>query len=181
MTKKLMIVICAGFLMLAGIQPAFSQDGDIQCKKIRGHGKVVDFQTPCLENPEFSFCIVQEVRGGLTGTWVSNQQDGWGDQDLAAAGLPVPPDSPITWYIREFEVFSTKHGTVYGDSQLALDARIFDSGGGAAIPTVITGGTGIYEGATGWIVAVSTDELIEEFTILGEICGPKIRYDDDLD
>lgn len=181
MSKKITVVIGAILLMPAGTQPAFSQDEDAQCKKIKGHGEVVDVQIPCLENPEFSGCLIQNVRGTLKGKWVSYQQEGWFDMDLRAAGLPVPPGSPLTLYGREFEVFSTKKGTVYGDSQTAFDVRIFESGGGAAIPTVVTGGTGIYEGATGWIVPVFTDGLLEKFTILGRICGPNIDSDSDSD
>ena len=180
MSKKIMVVIGAILLMLAGMQPAFSQDEDAQCKNIRGHAELVAVQIPCLENPEFWGCFIQKVTGTLKGKWVAYQQEGWGNMELGAAGLPVPPGSPVTWYVREFEVFSTKKGTVYGDSQTAFDARVFEYGG-AALPTIVTGGTGIYEGATGWIVPVFTDETIEKLTILGRICGPNIPSDDDDD
>ena len=176
-----MVVISAILLMLAGTQPAFSQDEDVKCKKIRGDAEVVDLQNPCLENTDFWACYVQKVRGTLKGKWVSYQQQGWFDMDLREAGLPVPPGSPVTWYGREFEVFSTKKGTVYGDMQTAFDVRVFDSDGGAALPTIVTGGTGIYEGATGWIVPVNTDGTLEKFTILGRICGPNIPSDDEDD
>lgn len=70
--------------------------------------------------------------------------------------------------------------------QTAFDLRVFESGGGAALPTIVTGGTGIYEGATGWIVSVLTDETLENITILGRICAPNISshgddYDEDDD
>ncbi len=179
MSKKIVVVIGAFLLALAAMQPAGAQDEETQCKKVRGHGEVVAYQIPCLEDPEFYFCIVSETRGGLKGKWVSYQQEDWGSMFLGDAGLPVPPGAPVTWYIREFEVFSTKKGTVYGDMQATFDARIFDSGGGAALPTIVTGGTGIYEDATGWIVVILTDESLENFKILGRICGPNIPSDDD--
>ncbi len=181
MSKKIMVLISAILLMLAGMQPALSQDENANCKKVRGFAEVVGLQIPCLENPEFWACYITAVRGTLKGKWVSYQQEGWFDMDLREAGLPVPPDSPVTWYGREFEVFSTKKGTVYGDMQTAFDARVFDSDGGAALPTIVTGGTGIYEGATGWIVPVFTDGTIEKLILLGRICGPNIPYDDDDD
>ena len=181
MSKKIMVGIGAILLMLPGTQTAFSQDEDVHCKKIRGYAEVVDLQFPCQEDPEFWACYIQKVRGTLKGTWVSYQQEGWFDMDLGAAGLPVPPGSPVTWYGREFEVFSTKKGTVYGDMQTAFDVRVFESDGGGALPTIVTGGTGIYEGATGWIVPVYTDGTLEKFTIQGQICGPNIPFEDDDD
>ncbi len=178
--KKIAVVTGATLLMLAVTQPAFSQDEDAQCKKIQGYVETVDLQIPCEEDPAYWGCYVSKVRGTLKGTLFSYQLEGWFDTDLRTVGLPVPPEVE-TLYGREFEVFSTKEGVVYGDMQTAFDTRVFESDGGAALPTIVTGGTGIYEGATGWIVLVATDGTIEDFTILGRICGPNIPYDDDDD
>ena len=164
------IFMTAGLALLLATTSAF---GD-KCIDIRGSGEVVGLQVePCQENPEFYACYIQKVRGTLKGEWVAYQQPGWFDTDMRTVGLPVPPDVE-TLYGREFEVFSTKKGEVYGDMQTAFDTRIFDSDGGGALPTIVTGGTGIYEGATGWIVPVIMDGTLNDFTILGRICGPNI-------
>ena len=145
-----------------------------KCQDIRGEARLVDVQVdPCQENPEFDTCYIQKVRGTLKGEWVAYQQADWVNIDMAEVGLPVPEGSE-TLYIRELEVFSTKKGEVWGDMQTAFDMRVFDSDGGVALPTIVTGGNGIYEDATGWIVPVVTDGTIEHFTILGRICGPNI-------
>ena len=169
-TVKQLFMTAVSALLLATTS-AFAD----KCQDIRGEARVVDLQVdPCQEDPEFYACYIQKVRGTLKGEWVSYQQPGWFDMDLREMGLPVPDGSEVTWYGREFEVFSTKKGEVYGDMQTAFDTRIFDSDGGGALPTIVTGGTGIYEGATGWIVPVYTDGTLNNFTILGRICGPNI-------
>jgi hypothetical protein len=171
MEKFKQLSMTAAFALLLATTSAF---GD-ECQDIRGAAKVVGVQVdPCQENPEYYACYIQRVRGTLRGKWVSYQQPGWFDTDLRAVGLPVPEGSEVTWYGREFEVFSTKEGEVWGDMQTAFDIRIFDSDGGGALPTIVTGGTGIYEDATGWIVPVYTDGTLNNFTILGRICGPNI-------
>jgi hypothetical protein len=170
------ILMMAGLALLLATTSAF---GD-KCQDIRGSAKVVDLQVdPCQENDEFYACYIQKVSGTLKGKWVSYQQPDWFDKDLRVYGLPVPEGSEVTWYGREFEVFTTKKGEVYGDAQTAFDTRIFDSDGGGALPTIVTGGSGIYEGATGWIVPVYTDGELDNFTILGRICVPNIPEDDD--
>ena len=169
MDKCKQLSMTAVFALLLVTTSAF---GD-KCQDVRGSAEVIDLQWPCQENPEFYACYIQKVRGTLKGKWVAYQRPGWFDTDMRTVGLPVPPDVE-TLYGREFEVFSTKRGEVYGDAQTAFDTRYFESDGGAALPTIVTGGTGIYEDATGWIVPVYTDGTLNNFTILGRICGPNI-------
>jgi hypothetical protein len=42
---------------------------------------------------------------------------------------------------------------------------------------MVEGGTGIYEGATGWINAIYLDAVLENFKVQGRVCGPNIPND----
>jgi len=180
--------LCSGLFVVLLLALASAAVGDQtgRCQEVRGHAVLKATQFPCLtenvvDDTVFDGCYISMVKGNLKGPWISFVQDDWGF-DLATVGAPVPDGSPATWYNREFEVFETKHGVVYGDAQFAFDFRIFDSDGGGAIPTIITGGSGIYEDAMGWIVATFKDGSIETFHIRGRICGPNIPgYSDDDD
>ena len=173
MIKQAMIMIGIVPMMFAGSGVALAQNENAQCRNIVGHAEVVDLQSPCQEDTAYWGCYIQKIRGTLSGTWVSYQQEDW-FVDLGTLGAPVPSESPLSAYLREFEVFTTNKGTVYGDAQTVFDVRLFDSDGGGALPTIITGGTGIYQDAWGWIVLTYTDGTVEEFDVQGRICGPNI-------
>jgi len=64
---------------------------------------------------------------------------------------------------------------VWGAAQFVIDVRAFDSGVGVSLPIIVTGGTGIYEDAQGWITATVLDGAFENFSIQGQICGPNIE------
>lgn len=60
-----------------------------------------------------------------------------------------------------------------GEAQYVFELRHYDVGG-AAVPMIITGGTGIYEDAYGWIAWTLTDNNLESFSLNGRVCGPNI-------
>lgn len=121
----------------------------------------------------FDFCFEAKMRGTLRGTWTAFGKADW-FVDLAAPDFPVPEET-LSNYNREFNVFSTRKGKLIGDSQYVFDIRIFDVGGGFVSPVIIEGGTGMFEGATGWIAAVLTDAALSRAILIGEVCGPLIR------
>jgi hypothetical protein len=65
---------------------------------------------------------------------------------------------------------------VWGEAQFALDLRVLIMGG-SAVPVMVTGGTGIYEDAYGWIVLIAADGYLDNFSVDGRICGPNISND----
>ena len=90
--------------------------------------------------------------------------------------ISTPPDAGESWYNREFVVLTSKQGMIWGEAQLVLDVRIYDTGG-LAIPMTVTGGTGIYEDAYGWVAWTFTDSSIEKLSYDGRVCGPNIPKD----
>ena len=96
-------------------------------------------------------------------------------ENLESLGVQIPPEAGESWYNREVGVFTTKHGMVWGYAQFVFDFRIFDSDGGSSIPTMVTGGTGMYEDAYGWITAIYADSTLSNWRIYGRVCGPNIE------
>jgi len=168
--KRLVILLT----LLLIFPAAFAGD---QCRHINGHAFLTGFQETCeFDSIEYDACYITKIRGSINGSWVSYVQRDWGFA-LEDLGVPTPPDAGLSFYNREFEVFTSKQGTVWGDSQFVFDLRAVDSGGGTAIPTMVTGGTGIYEDAQGWITATGTDSDFSKFSVRGRVCGPNIESD----
>lgn len=172
MKSKTIWVVSAtllGWAVAAGANPP---DSGEHCRLIVARAAVEEFQQPCLEDPSFLGCYVQRIRGTFSGTWLSLFNEGW-NADLRALGLPIPDDSPASIWARETEVFISDRGTIFGDAQWVLDLRILPTGG-LTLTTVVTGGTGIYEDASGWIVQTAVDDTTERFSVRGRVCGPYI-------
>jgi hypothetical protein len=150
-------------------------NGEDPCRNINAHATLVDEVPECEFNSmTYDYCYIQKVRGNLNGSWVSYVMWDWG-VTLESLGVQTPPEAGESWYNRELEVFTTKHGMVWGDAQFVFDLRAFDSDGGPAIPTIVTGGTGMYEDAYGWITAIYTDGTLSNWRIYGRVCGPNIE------
>lgn len=162
--------ICSGTMVNA--------DDDQHCQTVRQRSAVVDAQFPCSIDPSFSGCFVLSSKG-IFGTWLAFVQDAW-FVPLDPPDFPVPPQA-VSNYNREFNVYSNEHGSVHGDSQYVFDLRIFDVGGGFVSPAIIDGGTGIYEGATGFISSTFVDADLTRAIVIGRVCGPNIPGDDDDD
>ena len=149
---------------------AFAADN---CRNINGHAFSEGYQAPCEFNgTDYDGCYIGKIRGVINGSWVSYVQDDW-FLVLDDFGLPTPY---LTFYNREFEVFTSKQGMVWGDAQFTYDTRAWLSGG-PAIPTIVTGGTGIYEDATGWITLINLDGDFYKSSVHGRVCGPNIEGD----
>ena len=147
---------------------------DDQCRHINAHAFIQGQQFPCEYNDtEYFGCLNSSIRGTINGSWDSYYQDYWW---VSLDDLGVPTAYP-SFYGREFEVFTTKKGMVWGDAQFTIDLRYAESGGGFAVETIVTGGTGMYEDAHGWITAIVTDSEQTTFSVHGRVCGPNI--DDD--
>ena len=149
---------------------------DDHCRNMNGHGRTVDIQEPCeFDGVVYDFCFVNEVRGTINGTVFEYFQWDW-IVWLEGLGVPTPPDAGGSFYNREFAVLTSKQGTVWGEAQYVYDLRVLDTGG-VAVPTLVTGGTGIYEDAYGWITFTFGDETLLPFSIDGRVCGPNISTD----
>lgn len=174
--KQFRTAVVAGVLACAAL-PAHADGGcmDIRSRVVFGDG--IAGPSCSIEGESFDICLEGRVRGTLRGTWHAFTNFDW-FVDLAAPQFPVPEET-LSNYTREFNVFSTRRGSLIGDSQYVFDVRIFDVGGGFVVPVMIERGTGEFEGATGWIAAVFTDAGLSRGVLRGEVCGPGIRSDND--
>jgi hypothetical protein len=132
-----------------------------------------------FDGQDFDLCIRGNVRGTIKGELVAYFLDEW-FIIIEQPDFPVP-EGTLANYNREFLVFTTSKGEIFGDAQYIFDIRIFDVDGGFVDPIIVTGGTGWYEGATGWIAMVSTNGELDKAKLLGEICGPNIPTGDNND
>ena len=169
--KRLVILLA----LLLVFPAAFAGNGGDNCRNINAHATLVDEGPGCeFDSTTYDYCYIQKTKGNLNGSWVSYVMWDWG-VTLESLGVQTPPEAGESWYNRELEVFTTKHGMVWGDAQFVFDLRAFDSDGGPAIPTIVTGGTGMYEDAYGWITAIYTDGTLSNWRIYGRVCGPNIE------
>jgi hypothetical protein len=171
--KQLLMLLA----MLLVFPVAFANDDGNRCRNINAKAVLVDFE----EDREFlgidySACYTSKIKGTINGSWISYVKYEWyvilEDLDVQTPDLAIE-----SWYNREFEVFHSKQGTVWGNAQFILDWQSYTNDGGSSIPTMVTGGTGIYEGATGWINAIYLDAMLENFELHGRVCGPNIPND----
>jgi hypothetical protein len=155
---------------------AFADNGNDQCRNVNAHGIAQDYQESCeFDSTVYDFCLIKKMRGTINGTMFEYFQNDWLVL-LEDLGLPTPPDAVESWYNREFAVFSSKQGMVWGEAQYVFDYRILEAGG-ASVPVLVTGGTGIYEDAYGWITMIVPDAYFINLSFDGRVCGPNIPND----
>ena len=161
-------------------------NGDDQCRNMNGQAVYQEWQEPCVIDGGYDLCITTKIKGTINGSWVSFFQYEWivllesleivstdqSDPEYITE-IPTPPDSVESWYNREYEVFTSKQGDIFGDGQVIIDGRVGIMGG-SAISIMVTGGTEMYEDAYGWITATILDPYFEHFSIDGRVCGPNI-------
>ena len=169
-TTKILLLASIGACLALASSLAAAKDKS-HCSRIRATGVQPEFQLPCVKDPQYHNCLLGSTRGDLKGEWDSffNQVP----TDLGGFGLPVPPQAISTLYQSETDVFTTRHGTITGYSHYIIDERTFESGG-LSSTIYVTGGTGRYREASGWIAIVATDPKLVTFELIGEVCGPNI-------
>ena len=158
--------------LLLAIPMALAANGDDQCRNMNGHGDYAFASESCeFDGTTYWVCFGYKTRGTINGYFVEHFQEDWYFADLGSLPAPYP-----SFYVREFSVLYAKQGMIWGEAQYIFDWRNFYTGG-VAVPIMITGGTGMYEGAYGWITFTVTDASLEKLSYDGRVCGPNIADD----
>ncbi len=156
-----------------------------RCKPINGRIGASEYLGSCTyDGTDYAFCIDSTIMGTLNGTWHY-----YGPAGNSIGADPGFPYSSLRagWAL---DVFETRRGMVYAQDNWMWNSSIFDPdlfnpNATAAVPvvsfSVITGGTGKYEEASGWIGAILDDAGQWKGYMKGELCTPDDDGDSDDD
>jgi hypothetical protein len=141
------------------------------CKKVIANAVTTVYLDPCTYNGvEYMWCIDTTVTGNLKGTWhifANPDFNGWNlEVPPGIDGIPVWVLS-VTWNL---SVFETKKGEIITQADEILNPDVYDTYGAISGLALVTGGTGDYEGASGWIGWVVTET--GGGVLQGLICTP---------
>ena len=142
-----------------------------ECKPVHVRIGPSTYLDPCTyEGVDYLFCIDAPIKGTFNGIW---HYYGEGDQ------IEAYPDEPYSslWAGWALDVIETNRGTIYAQDNWMWNLSVFDlEGTKAGLPmvtiSVITGGTGDYHGASGWIAMILDDTGSWKGFMKGEICTP---------
>ena len=177
MKKGLLYLVSALLLTLSGGAVAQSSPDGVQCQSIHGRIVLVSFEVDCsFEGVDYMWCFGYEMKGKAKGTWQVFIKTGWADVSVNSL-VDTIDGSANLWY-REDEVLELRRGRINGSAQYTVDTRLWDIGGTVPIAVVITGGTGIYQDASGWMLSTSQD-FFTTSDVTGEVCGPYIPGQED--
>jgi hypothetical protein len=152
---------------------------DPTCKKIQAPvGPETMIEEGCSYDGEFyPWCFERGLRGNLRGTWTSYGR-GPDSAPLDNGWFLIVPDGlagntgwPL-FTLWNLAVIQTHKGEIIAQETTVVDIQSFfvDEYGTFSSTMRIIGGTGGYEGATGWLGAVTT--IGEGGAIRGLICTP---------
>jgi len=163
-------VFVAFLILVVCLMVSHATAGD--CKKIIANAVSTEYDLDgCTYNGVYYiWCIDTSVTGNLKGTWhifANPDFNGWNlevPDDID--GIPVWVLS-VTWNL---SVFETKKGNIITQADEILNPDVYDAFQALSGLALITGGTGDYEGASGWIGWVVTET--DGGVLRGEFCTP---------
>ena len=158
------VLVALGALLLTGAAIA----GD--CKPINARAGAAVYLDPCVyRDLPYEFCIDTPINGTINGVWHY-----YGPADNVffvdePPGVPNYSGMAAGWAL---EVLSANDGEVWAQSAYVFhyDTWSLAQDFVYSSTSYITGGTGKYEGATGWYGFVGSE--IRGGLIHGEICTP---------
>lgn len=141
-----------------------------ECKKIIADVKATDFYVGCsYDGEDYLWCIDAPVTGNLGGTWsfYSRPEDNFIFETIPDVLGIGSWDVLVVWALG---VFKTHKGDILTQETDLLNLEAYDAYFALSSMAHIIGGTGEYEGATGWLGVVATET--EGGTMRGMVCTP---------
>ena len=155
-------ILILGICLVTG----FAAAGD--CKLINTRVGAGSFLGGCsFEGNDYAFCIDSPLAGTFHGTWHY-----YGPADNFVEKIAPLPDFTGFWAGWALDVIETADGEVRGQDAWMINFDAYGHGGLGNFVSIsfISGGTGVYEGATGWFAFVGDE--VSGGTFTGEICTP---------
>jgi len=157
------------FLLLA-LSLAASSVAAGECKKIiAGAGPSIYYEGCSYDGEEYLWCIDTPITGNLRGTLRFMSRPDWNAFELTVDDV-LGIGSWDLWVVWALGVFETHKGDIISQETDTLNLDVYLTYGALSTMHYIIGGTGDYEGATGWIGSVLTET--EGGVIRGEVCTP---------
>jgi hypothetical protein len=165
--KKRVFVAFLVFVVCLMVSNATAGD----CKKVIAKIGPATYLDECsYDGVDYIWCIDTPVTGNLRGTWhyLSSPEVNFFDLAVPDGVLGIPGWS--LWVPWNLSVFETHKGDIITQDNEILNLDVFDSYGALSGMAFVIGGTGDYEGATGWLGYVITEA--EGGELRGLICTP---------
>ena len=141
------------------------------CRKVIAKLGPATYLDECsYDGVDYLWCIDTPVTGNLRGTWhyLSSPEDNFWVLTVPDGALGIP--SWTIWTVWNLSVFETHKGDIITQDNEIINLDVFDTYGALSGMAFVIGGTGNYEGATGWLGYVVTEADGGE--LRGEVCTP---------
>jgi len=138
------------------------------CKKISAGAGASNFYEGCsYDGEDYLWCIDTPVTGNLKGTWRFMSRPDWNAFELTVEDI-LGIGSWDLWVVWSLGVFETNEGDILTQETDLLNVDAYFNYGALSTMSYIIGGTGKYEGATGWLGYVGTET--GGGVLRGEVC-----------
>lgn len=156
MVNQKILVLAAVLLLVVGLV-ATAADANQRCRRVNGNIKTLSelWEDPAVCDG-YEFCQYAEVTGTVNGLWWV--YGNWEDIEEVAGG-----EGLVNHLV---SVMETNRGDVYADD---MELGNLNAPDGWVFHHAVTGGTGKYEGATGWLAGWFSWETFRG-KIGGKIC-----------
>lgn len=160
---------CVGFVVFAlGLAAATAFAGD--CKKIIANVGPSTYLDECsYDGVDYIWCIDAPLTGNLRGTWHFLSAPDWNIWELTVPEVLGIPGWDL-WVGWSLTVIETQKGDIIAAENEVINLDAYNAYGALSGAASIVGGTGDYEGATGWFGIVVTEA--EGGVMRGMVCTP---------
>jgi hypothetical protein len=169
-TKRKCSVVAALLLGLCVVTGAALADQT--CRNVQSNVKGISdvFVGPDGICNGYEFCQYSDIKGTLNGRyWAYWNADG--EEYVADIPDDDPDFGPSAFVLRANDIIETNHGNITAEERGIVN---FFASEGYVAHLSVTGGTGKYENAVGWLSVTLVFMNEVGGLVTGEICGPNL-------